>query len=194
MAAGMVKEPMAVINADDFYGKEAYQAMADFLTTSENDSEYAMIGYHVDKTLSDYGSVSRGVCDTDVNGYLTGVVERTKIQRDPDGIFFYEPEGRFPLKGNAPVSMNFWGFKPNVFDYLEEGFTRFLEEKGKELKSEYFIPILINDNILSGRISTRVIDCNAGWFGVTYIEDKPLAQKAIMDLVNTGEYPANLWA
>jgi UTP-glucose-1-phosphate uridylyltransferase len=193
MADGLVNEPMAVINADDFYGKEAYQAMADFLVSSTDESEYAMIGYHVNKTLSDYGSVSRGVCITNDKGYLTGVVERTKIIRDADGIFFYESEGRFSLDENTPVSMNFWGLKPNVFQYLKEGFSEFLREKGNEPKSEYFIPILINDNILNGRISTKVIECDANWFGVTYIEDKPLAQKEIQKLIETGEYPVNLW-
>jgi NDP-sugar pyrophosphorylase family protein len=193
MADGLVNEPMAVINADDFYGKEAYQTMADFLVSSADESEYAMIGYHVNKTLSDFGSVSRGVCMTNEKGYLTGVIERTKIIRDADGIFFYEPEGRFPLDENTPVSMNFWGLKPNVFPYLKEGFSRFLLEKGHEPKSEYFIPILINDNILSGRITTKVLGCDASWFGITYIEDKPLAQKEIMKLVEKGEYPVNLW-
>jgi NDP-sugar pyrophosphorylase family protein len=194
MADGLVNEPMAVINADDFYGKEAYQTMADFLVSSADESEYAMIGYHVNKTLSDFGSVSRGVCMTNEKGYLTGVIERTKIIRDADGIFFYEPEGRFPLDENTPVSMNFWGLKPNVFPYLKEGFSRFLLEKGHEPKSEYFIPILINDNILSGRITTKVLGCDASWFGITYIEDKPLAQKEILKLVEKGEYPVNLWS
>jgi UTP-glucose-1-phosphate uridylyltransferase len=193
MADGLVNEPLAVINADDFYGKEAYQTMADFLVSSVDESEYAMIGYHVSKTLSDFGTVSRGVCITNEEGYLTGVVERTKIMRDADGIFFYEPDGRFPLNENTPVSMNFWGLKPNVFPLLKEGFSRFLREKGNEPKSEYFIPILINDNILSGRISTKVLECDANWFGVTYIEDKPLAQKEILKLVEIGEYPVNLW-
>ena len=193
MAAGLVREPMAVINADDFYGRKAYQIMADFLTSSDDDSEYAMVGYRVDNTLSEHGSVSRGVCITDENGYLTSVVERTKIQEDPDGIFFYEPEGRFPLEENTLVSMNFWGLKPNVFQYLEEGFSHFLREKGNELKSEYFIPLLINDNILRKRISTKVLACNSPWFGVTYREDKPMAQQKILELVGRGEYPAELW-
>jgi UTP-glucose-1-phosphate uridylyltransferase len=193
MADGLVNEPMAVINADDFYGKEAYQTMADFLISSADESEYSMIGYHVSKTLSDFGSVSRGVCMTNDKGYLTGVVERTKISRNEVGIFFDEPEGRFPLEENTPVSMNFWGLKPNVFSYLREGFSKFLLEKGNEPKSEYFIPILINDNILSGRISTKVLECDANWFGVTYIEDKPLAQKEIQKLIEIGKYPENLW-
>ena len=193
MASGVVNEPMAVINADDFYGRESYQVMADFLTSSDDPSEYSMIGYRVANTLSPFGTVSRGVCMTDENGYLTSVVERTKIQRDSDGIYYYEPEGRFPLSENTPVSMNFWGLKPNVFDYLNDGFGRFLEERGNELKSEYFIPLLINENILSGKIATKVLACDAPWFGVTYREDKPDAQAQILSLIESGVYPRKLW-
>lgn len=193
MADGLVNEPMAVINADDFYAREAYKTMADFLITSGDDSEYSMIGYRVSNTLSDYGSVSRGVCMTDGNDYLTGVMERVRIQRDSDGIFYYEPEGRFPLEESTPVSMNFWGLKPNVFSYLREGFSKFLAERGNELKAEYFIPILINDNIINGRIKTKVLACDSNWFGVTYIEDKPFARNEILKLVEKGEYPRNLW-
>ena len=193
MASGVVNEPMAVINADDFYGRESYQVMADFLNSSDDPSEYSMIGYRVANTLSPFGTVSRGVCMTDENGYLTSVVERTKIQRDSDGIYYYEPEGRFPLSENTPVSMNFWGLKPNVFDYLNDGFGRFLEERGNELKSEYFIPLLINENILSGKIATKVLACDAPWFGVTYREDKPDAQAQILSLIESGVYPRKLW-
>jgi UTP-glucose-1-phosphate uridylyltransferase len=193
MASGVVNEPMAVINADDFYGRESYQVMADFLTSSDDPSEYSMIGYRVANTLSPFGTVSRGVCMTDENGYLTSVVERTKIQRDSDGIYYYEPEGRFPLSENTPVSMNFWGLKPNVFNYLNDGFSRFLEERGHELKSEYFIPLLINENILSGKIATKVLACDAPWFGVTYREDKPDAQAQILSLIESGVYPRKLW-
>lgn len=193
MAAEVVNEPMAVINADDFYGRESYLVMSDFLTSSDDPSEYSMIGYNVANTLSPFGTVSRGVCMTDEKGYLTSVVERTKIQRDPDGIHYYEPEGRFPLAENTPVSMNFWGLKPNVFEFLNSGFSRFLEERGHELKSEYFIPLLINENILAGKISTKVLACNAPWFGVTYREDKPDAQAQIRALIEKGEYPQKLW-
>jgi NDP-sugar pyrophosphorylase family protein len=193
MAKDAVKEPMAAINADDFYGKEAYQVMGDFLRSSNDPSEYSMIGYRVDKTLSAHGTVSRGVCNTDENGYLTSVIERTKIQRDDDGIYFYEPDGKFPLMEDTPVSMNFWGLKPNVFGYLDEGFASFLNESGNEPKSEYFIPLLINDNIQSGRIKTKVLTCDAPWFGVTYREDKPIAQEEILKLIDSGVYPPKLW-
>jgi UTP-glucose-1-phosphate uridylyltransferase len=193
MADGVVNEPMAVINADDFYGKAAYSAMADFLTSSTDSGEYAMIGYNVENTLSEHGSVSRGVCATDADGFLTTIVERTKIIGEPDGIFYYEEDGRYPLKHKSPVSMNFWGLKPNVFKYLNEGFSQFIKDHGNELKSEYFIPLLINDNIVNGNIRTKVIECDSPWFGVTYIEDKPIVKGRIEELISDGIYPEHLW-
>lgn len=194
MAEGAVNEPMAVINADDFYGRRAYQVMADFLNTSTDENEYSMVGYNVANTLSEFGTVSRGVCNTDQDDNLTTVIERTKIKRDPDGIFFYEDDQRFKLEENTPVSMNFWGLKPNVFKYLNSGFKEFLIQKGNELKSEYFIPLLINDNIVNGTIHTKVIKCDSPWFGVTYREDKPFVQQRIKELIEQGEYPTNLWS
>ena len=193
MAETVVKEPMAVINADDFYGSKAYQVMADFLTTSKDENEYAMVGYNVANTLSEFGSVSRGVCNTDEQENLTTIVERVKIQRDPDGIFFYENEERFKLEEDTPVSMNFWGLKPNVFGYLQKGIREFLSENGNKLKSEYYIPLLINDNIIKGNIRTRVLKCDSPWFGVTYKEDKPFVQQKIKSLLDSGEYPEKLW-
>lgn len=193
MAETVVKEPMAVINADDFYGSKAYQVMADFLTSSTDENEYSMIGYNLSSTLSEYGFVSRGVCNTDENGNLTSIVETVKIQRDPDGIFFYENEERFKLEEDTPVSMNFWGLKPNVFGYLQKGIREFLSENGNKLKSEYYIPLLINDNIIKGNIRTRVLKCDSPWFGVTYKEDKPFVQQKIKSLLDSREYPEKLW-
>jgi UTP-glucose-1-phosphate uridylyltransferase len=193
MAEEAAKEPMAVINADDFYGYKAYEVMAAFLTSSTDDNEYSMVGYNVANTLSDFGTVSRGVCNTDESGNLTTVVERTKIKRDHDGIFYYEEENRFKLEENTPVSMNFWGLKPNVFKYLKEGFKDFLDQHGNELKSEYYIPLLINDNIIKGTIRTKVLQCDSPWFGVTYREDKPLVEQRIKELIELGEYPQDLW-
>lgn len=193
MADGVANESMAAINADDFYGDKAYRAMAEFLTASTDPNEYAMIGYNVENTLSDHGSVSRGVCATDANGYLTTIVERTKIIGEPDGIFFYEEDGRHPLNPQSPVSMNFWGLKPNVFQLIKEGFSKFLTDHGHELKSEYFIPLLINDNIVNGHIRTKVIECDSPWFGVTYIEDKPIVKGRIAQLIAEGVYPEHLW-
>ena len=193
MAESAVREPMAVINADDFYGTRAYQVMADFLTSSTDDNQYAMVGYNVANTLSEFGTVSRGVCQTDEEGNLTTVVERTKIKRDDDGIHYYEEDQRFKLDEDTPVSMNFWGLKPNVFKYLNEGFKEFLTDHGNELKSEYFIPLLINDNIVKGNIRTKVLQCNSPWFGVTYREDKPFVQQRINELIESGQYPEKLW-
>ena len=193
MADGSANEPMAVINADDFYGKKAYGVMADFLNSSTDDREYSMIGYNVENTLSEHGTVSRGVCATDAEGYLTTVVERTKIKGEADGIYFYEGEDRHLLDPKSPVSMNFWGLKPNVFGYLTSGFSQFLTDHGQELKSEYYIPLLINDNIVNGKIRTKVIECDSPWFGVTYIEDKPITIEKIAQLLEQGVYPKRLW-
>ena len=193
MAESAVQEPMAVINADDFYGTRAYQVMADFLTSSTDENQYSMVGYNVANTLSEFGTVSRGVCQTDKEGNLTTVVERTKIKRDDDGIYYYEEDKRFKLDEDTPVSMNFWGLKPNVFKYLNEGFKEFLAEHGNELKSEYFIPLLINDNIVKGNIRTKVLQCDSPWFGVTYKEDKPFVQQRINELIESGDYPQKLW-
>ena len=129
----------------------------------------------------------------DKNGNLTTVVERTKIKRDDDGIFYYENDERFKLEENTPVSMNFWGLKPNVFKYLNEGLKEFLAQHGNELKSEYYIPVLINDNIVKGIISTKVLQCDSPWFGVTYKEDKPIVQHRIKELIESGDYPNDLW-
>lgn len=194
MAEPVTKEPFAVINADDFYGGNAYRAMADFLTSSTDQNEYAMVGYYVANTLSEFGSVSRGVCNTDAEGYLTTVVERTKILGESDGIFYYEGEDRTKLEGNTPVSMNFWGLKPNVFNYLTEDFKDFLSNHGNELKSEFYIPLVINNNIVKGTVRTKVLSCDSPWFGVTYQEDKPFVQEKIKSLIKSGEYPSHLWS
>ncbi len=194
MAEKEVNGPMAVINADDFYGRNAYLVMAEFLTNSKDDNEYSMVGYNVANTLSEFGTVSRGVCNTDPQGYLTTVVERIKIQRDEDGIYFYEDDSRTRINENTPVSMNFWGLKPNVFQYLNDGFKEFFEHYGNELKSEYFIPYLINDQIVKGVIKTKVIQCDSPWFGVTYKQDKPIVQNRIKELISSGAYPENLWS
>ena len=193
MAETAVNEPMAVINADDFYGNKAYHVMADFLKSSTDENEYSMVGYNVANTLSEFGSVSRGVCNMNKNGNLTTVVERTKIKRDDDGIFYYENDERFKLEENTPVSMNFWGLKPNVFKYLNEGLKEFLEQHGNELKSEYYIPFMINDNIVKGKITTKVLQCDSPWFGVTYREDKPIVQNRIKELIESGDYTNDLW-
>jgi len=193
MAEPEVNSPMAVINADDFYGPQAYQEIASFLTSSTDKNEYGMVGYQLDNTLSEFGSVSRGVCQTDSTGRLTEINERTKIQKEGDEIVYYEDEKRFPLTGKEPVSMNFWGVKTSVFKYLNEGFREFLQEKGNKLKSEFFVPFLINDKIVDGTVSVKVLTCDSPWFGVTYKEDKPYVQGKLKKLIADKVYPENLW-
>lgn len=193
MAKDVIREPFAIINADDFYGKIAYSQVADFMNDSSNPNEYGMVGYYLRNTLSDFGTVSRGVCSTDAQGNMVNIIERTKIGKEEGKIFFYEESDKTELTGNEPVSMNFWAFKPSYFDYLEEGFVKFLQERGTELKSEYYFNAVVDKLIKEKRVTTKVINTEAPWFGVTYQEDRPIVQKKIKDLMNKGEYPFSLW-
>lgn len=193
MAKDVIREPFAIINADDFYGKIAYSQVADFMNDSSNPNEYGMVGYYLRNTLSDFGTVSRGVCSTDTQGNMVNIIERTKIGKEEGKIFFYEESDKTELTGNEPVSMNFWAFKPSYFDYLEEGFVKFLQERGRELKSEYYFNAVVDKLIKEKRVTTKVINTEAPWFGVTYQEDRPIVQKKIKDLMNKGEYPFSLW-
>ena len=194
MAKGIIREPFAVINADDFYGRESFQVLADFLREVEGKrDEYCMVGYRVCNTLSENGSVSRGVCATDANGLLTDVVERTKIESKNGTIVFTEDGVDTPLDPHTPVSMNMWGFTPEYFDYSEKAFRAFLAEKGQELKSEFYIPTLVNDLIASGKATCKVLDTPSKWFGVTYSEDRPQVVAKIQQLIDAGEYPAKLF-
>lgn len=195
MGKDVIKEPFAVINADDFYGQESFQVMADFLrSVTGKKNEYCMIGYHVGNTLSKSGSVSRGVCVVDQNGYLQNVVERTHIEEKSGTIFYLDENGEeVSIPSNTPVSMNMWGFTPDYFDYSWEIFKSFLKEKGQELKSEYYIPLAVNELIVQGKASCKVLDTSAKWFGVTYSEDRPQVVLKINELVRKGVYPAQLF-
>ncbi len=194
MAKDVIHEPFTVINADDFYGAEAYQAMAKFLTTQASATEYAMCGYQLSKTLSDFGTVSRGVCTLDPNGYLLDVTERTAISRNKDGKIYYKlNEQEILLDDKVQVSMNFWGFTPSLFGHLEEKFNAFLREKGNELKSEFYIPFVVDDLMKEGKVKTKVLPSDAEWFGVTYQEDRPATIAKISALVKAGKYPESLW-
>lgn len=193
-ARNQVNEPFCVINADDFYGYDAFKKMADFLTTEVADDKYSIIGYQVDRTLSDHGSVSRGVCQV-VDGKMVAINERLKVYFKEDGTVAYEEEGQeFPLPSDTRVSMNFWGFTPAVFKQSEPMFKEFVEANKDNPKSEFFIPLVADQLIKSGEASFKVIPTDAKWFGVTYKEDKPIVQKSISELVNNGTYPSNLWA
>jgi NDP-sugar pyrophosphorylase family protein len=188
-----VNEPFCVINADDFYGYDAFKKMADFLTTDVADDKYAIIGYQVDRTLSDNGSVSRGVCKVE-DGNMVAINERLKVYFKPDGSVVYEEdEAEYPLESDTRVSMNFWGFTPAVFKQSEPMFRDFVAANKNNPKSEFFIPLVADQLIKSGEASFKVIPTDAKWFGVTYIDDKPIVQKNISDLVKNGVYPPNLW-
>ncbi|GAO29621.1 nucleotidyltransferase family protein [Geofilum rubicundum] len=193
MAKEVINTPFAIINADDFYGKDAYGQAIEFINSSKDVNEYAMIGYALKNTLSEHGTVSRGVCESDANNNLTKVTERTKIGKEGDKIYFYEDDYKEELTGEEPISMNFWIFKPEFFGHLENGFKRFLKEKGSELKSEYYFNIAADDMVKAGEASVKIINTPAKWFGVTYQEDKPLVQASLKALHDKGEYPDGLW-
>lgn len=197
-ARDAVKEPFCVINADDFYGRESYQKMADFLNNEVTDSQFSMIGFQIDKTLSEYGSVSRGVCEVDSNGNLAEIHERTKVYFKNDesgnkGIVFEEEGRQYPLNAETRVSMNFWGFTPKVFELSASMFKEFALSNTDNPKAEFFIPIVAEKLIRNKQASFRVIPTQNQWFGVTYVEDKPFVQENIDKLVASGEYPGNLW-
>jgi NDP-sugar pyrophosphorylase family protein len=190
---GVVNEPFAVINADDYYGKEAFQQAYQFLTNDCNDKTYCILGYELANTLSENGTVSRGVCSVDVHNTLTQINERTKIYRK-DGQIVFEEEGvETPLKEDTRVSMNFMCFAPNFIDLCEQEFNSFLDKQGMELKSEFYIPYVTGQFSTLGLGDVKVIPTNAKWFGVTYKEDAPSVKASIDALVNANVYPAKLW-
>ena len=195
MGKDVIREPFAVINADDYYGRESFKILADYLCSIEGTKgQYAMVGYRVSNTLSESGSVSRGVCETNAEGYLTRVTERTKILRDADGVIrYYEGEKGTELADNTPVSMNMWAFTPDYFAYSEAFFVDFLREHGQELKSEFYIPTMVDHLIHSGEATCRVLDTPSKWFGVTYATDRPQVVAKFARLVNDGIYPSPLF-
>jgi hypothetical protein len=194
-AAGTVQEPFAAINADDFYGRGAFGAMADFLRSRQaGESSYSLVGYRLDRTLSEHGAVARGVCEVGPAGFLTGIVERTHVVREGGVIRTRDESGREAiLKPETTVSMNFWGFTPTFFDFARSEFRDFVQTCPDPLKSEIYIPLVVNKLILDGRATVRVLDCSEGWFGVTYREDRPRVVAAVRALVASGAYPTPLW-
>jgi NDP-sugar pyrophosphorylase family protein len=189
----IVKEPFCVINADDFYGFDAFKKMVDFLTTDVADDNYCIVGYKIGRTLSEHGAVSRGVCKADEDGNLTEIVERTKVYKKGDGIVFEEEGDEHPLDFNTPVSMNFWGFTPSVFKITEDLFKTFAIENKDKPKAEFFIP-LIGEHLVNTKVASfKVLPTDNQWFGVTYKEDKPLVQASIDELIKEGIYPKKLW-
>jgi UTP-glucose-1-phosphate uridylyltransferase len=193
-ASQAVKEPFAVINADDFYGRDAFEKAYAFLTTQCNERLYSIIGYELAKTLSENGSVSRGVCQVDASNNLVSIAERTKIYRGQDGQITYE-EGnqKFVVSSDSHVSMNFWCFDPSVFSFIEKIFAQFLDEQIHNGKAEFFIPIIADQFIRDGKGKITVIPTSAQWFGVTYKEDAPGVRESLDKLVQAGSYPTKLW-
>jgi NDP-sugar pyrophosphorylase family protein len=192
-AKDAVKEPFAVINADDFYGRDAFEKAYGFLTKQVNEKLYCIIGYELAKTLSDNGTVSRGVCQVDANDNLVSIAERTKIYQDGNKITYEEGDKKFEVPFDSKVSMNFWGFDPSVFAYTQKIFAEFLKEEGSNPKAEFFIPIIGDKLIKEGKGNIKVIPTAAQWFGVTYKEDAPGVQASLNALIGKGEYPSNLW-
>jgi NDP-sugar pyrophosphorylase family protein len=193
MAANTIREPFAVINSDDFYGAESYRKLASHLQSATPD--YAMVGYVLRHTLSEFGAVARGLCQVDENGYLKEIVELKAIERDGGHAINTDAEGRVAkLTGDETVSMNMWGFTPHVFTELDERFQDFLKKKGADLKAECYIPSTVNELISSGKARVRVLRSGEPWFGVTYREDRQRAVDSIRRLVESGAYPKRLWS
>lgn len=195
MGKDVIKEPFAVINADDFYGRDSFAVLAKRLMEMEGtENDYCMVGYRVGNTLSESGSVARGVCETNEEGYLTTVVERTSIERI-DGVVQFKDENdkMVSIPDNTPVSMNMWGFTPDYFKHSEEYFVNFLKENASNLKAEFFIPLLVNDLITRKVATVKVLDTTSKWFGVTYAADRQMVVDKIQSLVDAGEYPSKLF-
>lgn len=196
-ARDIVDGPFAVINADDFYGADAYQQIAKyFQTAGENTdaiSHYCMVGYYIQKTLSDHGDVNRGIC-SDRDGFLVDVEEVTEIKRENDGKIYGNGlnGNRREVPESAVASMNFWGFTAEFFEQIEDHFTRFLQERGTEMKSECYIPTLVDELIREKKGDCKVLETTSSWFGVTYPDDKPFVVEAIQKLIESGEYPTPL--
>jgi len=186
-AESVVKEPFAVLNADDFYGRESFEAVAQHFSSGSND--LGMVGFQLKNTLSDHGTVARGICGVGSDGYLTSVEEFTKIEKTASGA----REGERTFSGDELVSMNFWGFQPTIFKDLRESFAAFLQRSGTELKSECYIPATVNELMAAGKVRVKMLSSRSPWFGVTYKEDKPRVVESIARLVEQGVYPSKLW-
>ncbi|MBQ4033162.1 MAG: nucleotidyltransferase [Paludibacteraceae bacterium] len=195
MGKDVVKEPFAVINGDDFYGQESFQVLCDELVKMEGKTgEYCMVGFPVKNTLSESGTVSRGVCQKDSNGYLTSIVEHTKIEENGGVIVNHNDDGTDTIvTPETPVSMNMWGFTPDYFKYSEDFFKEFLKENEKSLKAEFYIPTMVDHLIKNGTAKVKVLNTSSKWFGVTYAADKPNVVLRINALISKGVYPQKLW-
>lgn len=193
MAADAIQEPFAVINADDFYGAHSYQVLSQHLRAGSPD--YAMVGFILRNTVSEFGSVARGVCNVGPEGYLQTVTELTRIEKTANGIRYTDPQGAVhPLTGDEIVSMNMWGFTPSLFGHLRREWAHFIATRGHEEKSEFFIPTVVNNLVETNQQKLKVLRSPAQWFGVTYREDRPVVIESIRKLIACGDYPEKLWS
>ncbi len=194
-----INGPFAVINADDYYGREAFQLIYDYLSTHEDDEKYryTMVGYQLGNTVTDNGHVARGICDMNENGELTGIHERTRIEKRDGGIAYTEDDGQtwIPVEADATVSMNMWGFTRSILDEIRDGFPAFLDEglKANPMKCEYFLPSVVSDLLGADRATAAVLKSADKWYGVTYKEDKPVVVAALQKMKDDGIYPEHLW-
>ena len=197
--ADVVDGPFAVINADDYYGEEAFRLIYNYLTEHEDDDKfrYAMVGYILENTLTDFGHVARGICETDKDGYLVDIHERTRIEKCDGGAAYTEDDGESwtALDKNSTVSMNMWGFSASFMKALKDGFPAFLEKGIMEnpLKCEYFLPFVVDELIKADKATVRVLQSKDRWYGVTYKEDKPVVVAAVKAMKESGKYPKKLW-
>jgi UTP-glucose-1-phosphate uridylyltransferase len=193
MTEDVIHEPFAVINADDFYGAEGYRVLSQHLQSGSTD--YSMVGFTLRNTLSDFGSVARGVCRVSDDSYLKNIVELTAVEHDGAHAKNTDPEGKVTsLTGDEPVSMNMWGFTPRIFPQLQERFRNFLEQNGSNLKSECYIPSTVGELVLAGQAQVKVLRTNDSWFGVTYREDHARVVENVSALIRGGHYPESLWS
>lgn len=196
MGKDVINEPFAVINADDFYGRDSFAVIGKYLSELPEGAknQYAMVGFRVGNTLSDSGTVARGICSTDEEGHLTTVVERTEIMRVDGTVSYKDEEGKWVgIADNTPVSMNMWGFTPDYFQYSEEYFKEFLKENIDKPKAEFYIPLLVNDLVNSKTATVKVLDTTSRWFGVTYAADRQSVVDKFKALADSGEYPSPLF-
>lgn len=191
MAADAIREPFAVINADDFYGAQSYRVLSDYLR--QGNPGYAMVGFVLRNTVSEFGTVSRGVCQLDNDGYLKTVTEILNIAKNGTAATFTDAQGAHPLTGDEIVSMNMWGFTPGIFDHLRRDWATFMKIRGQEEKSEFFIPTVVNNLINFGQEKLKVLRSPSLWFGITYREDRPQVIESVRQLIQRGDYPERLW-
>jgi len=195
VACDLIHEPFAVINADDYYGPNSFKIISKFLTREDlSSNDYAMVGYTLKDTLSEFGSVSRGVCQCDEQMFLRRIIERKKVEITPAGVRYFDEDGtEHALTGDEVVSRNLWGFQPSIFHHLKLRFNRFLQELSDEKNSELFIPTVVDELIQQGKITVKVLPANDKCFGVTYHRDAPIATECVRQLIEQGLYPENLW-